>query len=917
MRTLQIKTLLGIFLLLNLPLSAAVVYVDVNVGGGSNDGSSWNNAYSDLSVALGATGPGNEIWVAAGEYKPDSADRAIFFVLPENVTLYGGFSGSGTEVSESERDWVNYPTLIQGDIGAGGTDTDNSKQLISMGNLSVLDGFIVENVYNSDGVDGGAIRAVHVEDYTIKNCVIQNNYASQAGAGFYTYHTSGGRGEVINTVFDNNTANGFEGGGAYNYGSGDVNYFNCIFVNNTCGRIGGGLAHYTSTGNIVNCTIVKNHAGQDGGGLHARSTAVVYNTIVRDNTIGTGTYINTYNWGGGNPLVYNSNIQGDGSQYTDAGGVIDSAEVFVDLAQPSGSDSIWFADPDGLMIDSGSPSIDTGISNALVPTEDILGNTRSAPDIGAYEFGAANNAPVANADSPVTSEDTPLAITLSGTDGDGDPLTYILDTSPTNGMLTGTEPDLTYTPDADFFGMDSFDFKVNDGTIDSAVATITINVTAINDMPYADAQSVNVIENNTLNITLTGGDVDGDGLTYFVVMTPANGTLSGSAPSLTYTPSTDYVGVDSFDFKVNDGTVDSSQVTVTVNVNSDPAPPLELSLVAAGQRTFFAVDNSNVLFKQGLNSQSQMGEGGTFKSSPTPFPALGQVISIKSGAAHSLALDATGNVLAFGSNTFSQSGASHDNFVQVPGLTDVRQIACGAYTSYALDASGDLFAWGRNNLGQLGLGDTNNRLLPTSVSLPSGNVREISAGVEHLLVRIDDAVYGCGSNGFEQLAQGSSTLFCNSLVLIDDSRVYASIGAGGFHSFAIDDSMQLYGWGKNNRGQLGDVSFPALVITPSLVSGVSSVMKATGGYAHSLFLTSGSLYVAGDNSQGQLGPANSSLDFSATPQMISGLSSISDIAAGPYSAMVAESSGIISIWGMFVDGSSSSNLDVFMSPPVN
>ena len=82
-------------------------------------------------------------------------------------------------------------------------------------------------------------------------------------------------------------------------------------------------------------------------------------------------------------------------------------------------------------------------------------------------------------------------------------------------------------------------------------------MTPVNDAPVAVAQSVTTAEDTALPITLAGTDVEGGALTYAIVTAPANGTLSGTAPNLTYTPAANYNGADSFTFKVNDGTVDS------------------------------------------------------------------------------------------------------------------------------------------------------------------------------------------------------------------------------------------------------------------------------------------------------------------------------------------------------------------------
>ena len=175
-------------------------------------------------------------------------------------------------------------------------------------------------------------------------------------------------------------------------------------------------------------------------------------------------------------------------------------------------------------------------------------------------------APVAAGQSISTSEDTAANIVLTASDANGDSLAYAVVSNPSNGILTGTAPNLVYTPSANYNGSDSFTFKANDGIADSAVATVSITVTAVNDTPAATAQSVSVSHNTATAITLAGSDVEGSALTYTVVTNPTNGSLTGTAPSLTYTPNSGHSGSDSFTFRVNDGTADSAAATVTLTV---------------------------------------------------------------------------------------------------------------------------------------------------------------------------------------------------------------------------------------------------------------------------------------------------------------------------------------------------------------
>lgn len=177
-----------------------------------------------------------------------------------------------------------------------------------------------------------------------------------------------------------------------------------------------------------------------------------------------------------------------------------------------------------------------------------------------------NDAPVATPQSLSVAEDTALPITLSATDADNDAPTFAVVTQPSHGTLSGTLPNLTYTPNANYNGTDSFTCKANDGTLDSLEATININVTPVNDAPTSSTQSVTTVEDTATNITLSATDIDGDALAYSIVSPPTNGVLSGTAPNVVYTPNANYNGSDSFTFKANDGALDSNVANVNIAV---------------------------------------------------------------------------------------------------------------------------------------------------------------------------------------------------------------------------------------------------------------------------------------------------------------------------------------------------------------
>ncbi len=200
---------------------------------------------------------------------------------------------------------------------------------------------------------------------------------------------------------------------------------------------------------------------------------------------------------------------------------------------------------------------------------------------GALLGDVANAAPVGDDQSLSVDEDAVLAGTLTGTDADGDSLTFALEPGADvqHGTLTlQSDGSFEYTPSADYNGSDQFSFRANDGTEDSAVATVSITVDAVNDAPVAYAKSVTVNEDTLLSSSVSGSDVDEDALTF--TLAPSGDvqhgtlTLQGNG-SFEYTPSADYNGNDQFSFQVSDGTVYSAAATVSITVTPvNDAPTL-------------------------------------------------------------------------------------------------------------------------------------------------------------------------------------------------------------------------------------------------------------------------------------------------------------------------------------------------------
>jgi large repetitive protein len=183
-----------------------------------------------------------------------------------------------------------------------------------------------------------------------------------------------------------------------------------------------------------------------------------------------------------------------------------------------------------------------------------------------------NHAPVGNADSAIVNEDgsVTIAVLANDTDPNGDVLSVAQVSSlPANGsVVINANNTITYTPNANYHGIDSFSYVVSDGSL-TDTATVSLTVTLVNDAPVAANDSASTAENTavTISVLTNDADIDGDSLTPAVVTQPANGTATVNGDgTITYTPNVGFSGTDSFTYVASDGTLNSNTATVTLTV---------------------------------------------------------------------------------------------------------------------------------------------------------------------------------------------------------------------------------------------------------------------------------------------------------------------------------------------------------------
>lgn len=260
----------------------------------------------------------------------------------------------------------------------------------------------------------------------------------------------------------------------------------------------------------------------------------------------------------------------------------------VDLSSPSeGSSGVAYSlvgAPTGMTINATTGELtwtpaanQTGPEAFDVVVSDTAGNT-STKTFELTVLGVI----AARLDEYEVNEDATLNVGAAegvlNNDGDGsiDGLTVSVVTQPQHGVVTLNEDgSFSYTPAANFSGVDTFTYKSTNGTGESNVATVKIVVNPQQDAPAPVADSYTVNEDQTLTVPVATGvlandvDVDGDTLTAAVVTGPAHGTLTLNANgSFTYTPVANYFGQDTFTYSVSDGLATSAPITVTLTVTT-------------------------------------------------------------------------------------------------------------------------------------------------------------------------------------------------------------------------------------------------------------------------------------------------------------------------------------------------------------
>ena len=319
--------------------------------------------------------------------------------------------------------------------------------------------------------------------------------------------------------------------------------------------------------------------------------------------------------------------------------------------------------------------------------------------------------------------------------------------------------------------------------------------------------------------------------------------------------------------QLGNGTETSSDTPVKVKLPSGT----KITSVRAGCDHSVALTTKGRVLAWGLNNHGQLGDGST-TDTDTPvrvkFAAGTKITSVRAGCFFSMALTTKGHVLTWGDGAQGQLGdGSNSNTdtpvrVKLPAGTKAKSISAGDAHALAITTKGHLYAWGYNGDGELGNGTTNDAGKPVKVGLPAGTkVKIVSAGGDHTLaLSTTGQLYAWGYNGDGELGDGTTTSrdtpeAVDFLFRGTPPGAITSLAAGCFHSLALTTKGVVLGWGLGTSGQLGNASTTTskLPVGAMLPAG-TQVKSISAGCADSYARTAkGHVFAWGYNANGQLG----------------------------------------------------------------
>ena len=329
-------------------------------------------------------------------------------------------------------------------------------------------------------------------------------------------------------------------------------------------------------------------------------------------------------------------------------------------------------------------------------------------------------------------------------------------------------------------------------------------------------------------------------------------------------------GIDQYFHTVVTGPSGNAQDLTPVQVGF-PSGVTSWKSASVGFLFTLAIGNDGNIYGWGLNNYGQLGDGSIQNSSVPVMVKLPKGVTaeeVSAGETFAVALGSDGNIYAWGQNNYGQLGDGttvNDSIpvmVKMPTGITAKQVFAAPFFASAIGSDGNVYSWGSNSTANLGDSTKTNSSVPVMVKMPAGiTATAISAGSSFgLAIGSDGNIYAWGGNGFGQLGDDTTALSMVPIKVDMPSGVTAKAIAGGrLFSAAIGSNGEVYAWGDNLYGEscTDTIDAPKTVEIPEPITGLPSGVSATSLTAirWSSFITgnNGDVYSWGYNQEGELG----------------------------------------------------------------
>ncbi len=346
--------------------------------------------------------------------------------------------------------------------------------------------------------------------------------------------------------------------------------------------------------------------------------------------------------------------------------------------------------------------------------------------------------------------------------------------------------------------------------------------------------------------------------------------------------------------------------------------------ISIGSKSTVSIDSNGQVWGWGNNGYGQLGNN-SISQVCTPVSIQGYkktFCNISSGYFNTIGIDKNGQVWGWGYNYYGQLGNNSVTSERTPvSILGSKKTFCnivsGRYHSTSIDKNGQVWTWGYNNYGQLGDNSVISRLTPVSIQGAKKTFCNITDGFFYsLVIDKNGQMWGWGYNFFGNLGDNSTVSKCTPVSIKGAKKTFCKVSSGYYHVEGIDKYGQVWGWGYNTKGGIGDNSITSKCTPVSIQGAKKTFCNISSGYFNTVGIDkNGQVWGWGYNDKGQLG--DNSIVSRCTPVSIKGAKkTFCNIVISSKNTMAIDYNGQMWGWGYNYNGQLGDNTVLSHLTPV-